>query len=124
MLPLLRRHEIQVLLRAGFGAQDVATRTNASVDTVRRVHRDGRGYAHGRHRGASDAPPSSLGCRAVGARGCLRAPYTGQRTYGLKLGDAREEWSVRGNERAFSRAAGEPSRGVVVDAIQVFSYLF
>jgi DNA replication protein DnaC len=32
MLPLLRRHEIQVLLRAGFGAQDVATRTNSSVD--------------------------------------------------------------------------------------------
>ena len=40
MLPLLRRHEIQVLLRAGFGAQDVATRTNTTVDTVRRVHRE------------------------------------------------------------------------------------
>lgn len=39
MLPPLRRHEIQVVLRAGFGAQDVATRTSTSVDTVRRVHR-------------------------------------------------------------------------------------
>src|SRR5687768_9148193 len=37
MLPLLVRHEIQVLLRAGFGAKDVATRTGTSVDTVCRV---------------------------------------------------------------------------------------
>lgn len=37
MLPLLKRHEIQVLLRAGHSQQDVATRTGASVDTVRRV---------------------------------------------------------------------------------------
>ena len=37
MLPLLQRHEIQVLLRAGFGAKDVAERTSTSVDTVRRV---------------------------------------------------------------------------------------
>jgi hypothetical protein len=40
MLPLLQRHEIQVLGRAGFGAQDVATRTSTSVDTVRRVRRE------------------------------------------------------------------------------------
>ena len=37
MLPLLKRHEIQVLLRAGHSQKDVATRTGASVDTVRRV---------------------------------------------------------------------------------------
>jgi transposase len=37
MLPLLVRHEIQVLLRAGFGLQNIATRTSTSVDTVRRV---------------------------------------------------------------------------------------
>jgi transposase len=37
MLPLLRRHEIQVLLRAGHGQKDVAERTGVSIDTVRRV---------------------------------------------------------------------------------------
>jgi transposase len=37
MLPLLRRHEIQVLLRAGHKASDVATRVGVSRDTVRRV---------------------------------------------------------------------------------------
>jgi transposase len=37
MLPLLRRHEIQVLLRAGHTQKDVARRTGASSDTVRRV---------------------------------------------------------------------------------------
>jgi hypothetical protein len=37
MLPLLKRHEIQVLLRAGHTQTDVAARTGASVDTVRRV---------------------------------------------------------------------------------------
>ena len=40
MLPLLKRHEIQVLLRAGHSPTDVATRTGASVDTIRRVKRD------------------------------------------------------------------------------------
>jgi transposase InsO family protein/transposase len=40
MLPLLKRHEIQVLLRAGHSQADVATRTGASVDTVRRVKRE------------------------------------------------------------------------------------
>jgi transposase len=40
MLPLLKRHEIQVLLRAGHSQADVATRTGASVDTVRRVRRE------------------------------------------------------------------------------------
>jgi transposase len=40
MLPLLKRHEIQVLLRAGHSQTDVATRTGASVDTVRRVKRE------------------------------------------------------------------------------------
>ena len=37
MLPLLRRHEIQVLLRAGHGQKDVAERTGVSIDTIRRV---------------------------------------------------------------------------------------
>lgn len=40
MLPLLQRHEIQVLLRAGHSQKDVAARTGASADTVRRVKRD------------------------------------------------------------------------------------
>lgn len=40
MLPLLRRHEIQVLLRAGHTQKDVAERTGASLDTVRRVGRE------------------------------------------------------------------------------------
>jgi transposase len=40
MLPLLRRHEIQVLLRAGHGQKDVAERTGTSVDTVRRVQKE------------------------------------------------------------------------------------
>ena len=37
MLPLLRRHEIQVLLRAGHTQKDVAERAMVSIDTVRRV---------------------------------------------------------------------------------------
>jgi hypothetical protein len=37
MLPLLKRHEIQVLLRAGHAQRDVATRTGTSLNTVRRV---------------------------------------------------------------------------------------
>src|SRR5688572_4452595 len=37
MIPLLKRHEIQVLLKAGFAAADVAKRTSTSVDTVKRV---------------------------------------------------------------------------------------
>jgi transposase len=40
MLPLLKRHEIQVLLRAGHSQTDVATRTGTSLDTVRRVKRE------------------------------------------------------------------------------------
>ena len=40
MLPLLRRHEIQVLLRAGHSQKDVAARTGASADTVQRVKRE------------------------------------------------------------------------------------
>jgi transposase len=40
MLPLLRRHEIQVLLRAGHGQKDVAERTGVSLDTVRRVKKE------------------------------------------------------------------------------------
>lgn len=37
MLPLLKRHEIQVLLAAGFTPTQVAERAEVSVDTVRRV---------------------------------------------------------------------------------------
>ena len=40
MLPLLVRHEIQVLLRAGHTPSDVAARSGASIDTVRRVRRE------------------------------------------------------------------------------------
>jgi transposase len=40
MLSLLKRHEIQVLLRAGFTLADVAERTAVSVDSVRRVRKE------------------------------------------------------------------------------------
>ena len=40
MLPLLKRHEIQVLLRAGHSHSDVANRTGASLDSVARVKRE------------------------------------------------------------------------------------
>jgi transposase len=40
MLPLLKRHEIQVLLKAGFQVSEVAERSGTSVDTVRRVRRE------------------------------------------------------------------------------------
>ena len=40
MIPLLKRHEIQVLLGAGFAPTDVAKRTGASLDTVRRVRKE------------------------------------------------------------------------------------
>jgi transposase len=40
MLPLLERHAIQVLLKAGHAPGDVAKHTGASVDTVRRVRKE------------------------------------------------------------------------------------
>src|SRR5271166_3364710 len=40
MLPLLKRHEIQVLLRAGHSHRDTAVRVGVSVDTVARVKRE------------------------------------------------------------------------------------
>ena len=40
MIPLLERHEIQVLLKAGFAVTDVAKRSATSADTVRRVRRE------------------------------------------------------------------------------------
>lgn len=40
MLPLLKRHEIQVLLKAGFSAKDVAERSGASLRSVRRVQEE------------------------------------------------------------------------------------
>jgi len=40
MIPLLKRHEIQVLLKAGFSTREVAERSGTSIDTVRRVRRE------------------------------------------------------------------------------------
>ena len=40
VLPLLKRHEVQVLLRAGFPPKEVAARSGVSLDTVRRVRRE------------------------------------------------------------------------------------
>ena len=40
VLPLLKRHEIQVLLAAGFPPTEVAQRSGTSADTVRRVHKE------------------------------------------------------------------------------------
>ena len=40
MISLLKRHEIQVLLKAGFSVGDVAERSATSTDTVRRVQRE------------------------------------------------------------------------------------
>ena len=40
MLPLLKRHEIQVLLRAGHSHKNVAEQTGASLDTIARVKRE------------------------------------------------------------------------------------
>lgn len=37
MLPLLERHEIQVLLRAGHSHAEVAEHAGVSLDSVRRV---------------------------------------------------------------------------------------
>jgi len=45
MLPLLERYEIQVLLQAGFGPNDVAKRPGVCVDSVERV-RGEPGVAH------------------------------------------------------------------------------
>src|SRR5204862_845354 len=41
MLPLLLRHEIQVLRRAGHSQADTAKRVGVSVDAVRRIEREG-----------------------------------------------------------------------------------
>ena len=40
MIPQLKRHEIQVLLDAGFTPTDVAKRSGTSLDTVRRVRNE------------------------------------------------------------------------------------
>src|ERR1051326_881791 len=40
MLSLLKRHEIQVLLRAGFTVADVAKRAEVSADSVQRVRKE------------------------------------------------------------------------------------
>lgn len=40
MLSLLKRHEVQVLLRAGFAAADVAKRAGVSDDSVRRIRKE------------------------------------------------------------------------------------
>ena len=40
MFSLLKRHEVQVLLKAGFGIRDVAERAAVSEDSVRRIERE------------------------------------------------------------------------------------
>ena len=45
MLSLLKRHEIQVLLKAGFSAKDVAERSGVSLRSVRRVQTASRSTA-------------------------------------------------------------------------------
>src|SRR5262245_64576741 len=40
MIPLLKRHEIQVLLKTGFSVADVAKRSSTSIDTVKRVRKE------------------------------------------------------------------------------------
>ena len=40
MLSLLKRHEVQVLLRAGFKVADVAERSQVSLDSVRRIRKE------------------------------------------------------------------------------------
>lgn len=40
MLPLLKRHEVQVLRRAGLSAADVAKRTGVSLRQVRRLDKE------------------------------------------------------------------------------------
>ncbi len=40
MLSLLKRHEVQVLLRAGFTPADVAKRAQVSDDSVRRIQKE------------------------------------------------------------------------------------
>jgi hypothetical protein len=40
MLPMLKRHEIQVLRKAGHNQREVAGGAGVSIDTVRRVERE------------------------------------------------------------------------------------
>jgi transposase len=61
MIPLLKRHEIQVLLGAGFGPREVAKRACVSLDTVRRVRgEEAVGHADDRaeHRARGIGRPS------------------------------------------------------------------
>jgi transposase len=71
MIPLLKRHEIQVLLRAGFSVGDVAERAQVSGDTVRRVrsetpveHTDDAA-AHAQRRIGRPSKSSSFGTRVT-----------------------------------------------------------
>jgi len=42
VLPLLTRHEVQVLLRAGHSQRDVAERTGVSIREIRRIGKEER----------------------------------------------------------------------------------
>ena len=75
MLPLLVRHEIQVLRRAGHSQADVAARTGASISAVRRIEREG-GIIHAddaaAHRERSIGRPSKAGPYAESIRKWLK----------------------------------------------------
>jgi hypothetical protein len=112
VLPLLKRHEIQVLLDTGFSPADVARRSDTSVDTVRRVCREAR-VAHtddhaerrerrvGRPSKAAPFTDRVTGTRAAtlpSTRSSQASVRRGQRrSFGLKgcLGSSRNTTSVR-----------------------------
>lgn len=74
MIPLLVRHEIQVLLRAGHTQADVAERVKASVDTVQRVQREAAVAAIDdavEHRARRIGRPSATSAFAAKVRGWL-----------------------------------------------------
>jgi transposase len=79
MIPLLKRHEIQVLLKAGFTVGDVAKRSSTSVDTVRRVRREAE-VAHtddtAAHRERRIGRPSKAAPFAERVRGWLAEDAT------------------------------------------------
>ncbi len=82
MLPLLKRHEIQVLLDAGFSTADVARRSDTSVDTVRRVRREAR-VAHTDDREPPAPPAASTPYPLRGPRssGVARQPPSWRRDH-------------------------------------------
>jgi len=69
MLPLLKRHEIQVLRRAGHSQTDVARLTGVSTREVRRVEGE-------RDVEPSTTPPSGSGAGSVDRRRRSRSAST------------------------------------------------